>query len=69
MRRYGSNLGNAAPAVALPFEKGQNWVMHAPCRPAGNYRGRGSWTLRIGDGLSERDGNIQDAKKAQGDER
>jgi hypothetical protein len=69
MRRYGSNLGNAAPAVALPFEKGQNWVMHAPCGPAGNYRGRGSWTLRIGDGLSERDGNIQDAKKAQGDER
>jgi arylformamidase len=25
--------------------------------------GRGSWTLRIGDGLSERDGNIQDAKQ------
>ena len=68
MRRYGSNLGNAALAVALPFEKGQNWVMHAPCGPAGNYRGRGSWTLRIGDGLSERDGNIEDAKKGQGDE-
>src|ERR1700720_3042291 len=50
--------------VALPFEKGQNWVMYAPCRPAGNYRGRGSWTLRIGDGLSERDGNIQDGKQA-----
>ena len=63
MRRYGSNLGNAALAVALPFEKGQNWVMHAPCRPAGNYRGPGSWTLRIGDGLRERDGNIQDAKQ------
>ena len=69
MCRYGSNLGNAALAVAVPFEKGQNWVMHAPCRPAGNYLGRGSWTLRIGDGLSEHDGNIQDANEGQGDKR